>query len=71
MMQLKQEIKKQEAGFVGAMMVPMAALLITLIASPLIKLVASSLINTILRFLSISITNPGLMVVFQEIIYLE
>ena len=35
-MQLKQEIKKQ-AVFVGAMMAPMAASLITLIASPLIK----------------------------------
>ena len=45
MMQLKQEIKKQEAGFVGAMMDPIAASLITLIVSPLIKLVALSLIT--------------------------
>ena len=40
-------MKKQEGGFLGAMMAPMAISLITPVASSLIEPVASLLINTI------------------------
>ena len=44
---VKHEIKKQDSGFLGAMMTPMAASLIAPMASSLIQPVASSLINAI------------------------
>ena len=44
---MKHEIKKQEGGFLGAMMAPMAASLIAPMASLFMKPVASSLINAI------------------------
>ena len=43
----KHEIKKQEAGFLGVIMAPMAASLIAPMASLLIQPVAPSLINAI------------------------
>ena len=45
---LKHEIKKQEDGFLGAMMVPMAVSLIAPMASSLMQPVSSSLIKTII-----------------------
>ena len=39
--------KKQEGGFLSAMMAPMAAPLIVLVVSSLIQTIASSLINSI------------------------
>ena len=44
---VKHEIKKQEGGFLGAMMVPMAASSIEPMTFPLIQLVAFSLRNSI------------------------
>ena len=44
---VKHGIKKQEGGFLGAMMAPMAASLIASMASSFIQPVASSLINAI------------------------
>ena len=44
---MKHEIKKQEGGFLGAMMAPMAASLIAPMASLFMQPVASSLINAI------------------------
>ena len=44
---VKHEIKKQKSGFLGAMMAPMTALLITSMVSSSIQHVASSLINAI------------------------
>ena len=41
---VKHEIKKQESGFLGAMVAPMAASLIALMTSSLMKPVPSSLI---------------------------
>ena len=46
---VKPEIKKQEGGFLGAMMASMAASLIITMASSLIVPMASSLINAIIR----------------------
>ena len=44
---VKYEIKKQQGGFLPAMMAPMAASLIESMTSSLIQPVASSLINSI------------------------
>ena len=44
---IKHEIKKQDAGFLGAMMPPMAASLIGSLAHSLIQPMASSLVNAI------------------------
>ena len=44
---VKHEIKKQEGGFLGAVVAPMTASLIVPVASLLVQLVASSLINAI------------------------
>ena len=46
---LKHQIKKQEDGFLEAVMVPMAVSLIAPKASSLIQPVSSSLIKTIIR----------------------
>ena len=44
---IRHKIKKQEGGFLGAMMTPLTASLIAFIISSLIQPVVSSLINTI------------------------
>ena len=61
----KHEIKKQEGGFLGALLAPTAAS----VKQPMVSAVV--ILKTMLILLIISITSPDLMVFFQEILYLE
>ena len=61
----KHEIKKQEGGFLGALLAPAAAS----VKQPMVSSVV--ILKTMLILLIISITSPDLMVFFQEILYLE
>ena len=61
--------QKKEDGFLGAMMAPMTTSLIVPMAFSLKQHVASEIVLVLLH--NIEITSLGLMVFFQEIIYLE